>query len=94
MIDAFECVSAWRILPAVLPYYCYARQDRKDKPRVRYLQSQWRIKFGTARSASRVLTLHFHAPQFRDIFDVRRNMDHLFVFPRCWWNIQAQGSAD
>ena len=55
MIDAFKRASAWRIT-AVLPYYCYARQDRKDKPRVPISAKLVADLLETA-GASRALTL-------------------------------------
>ena len=61
MIDAFKRASAWRIT-AVLPYYCYARQDRKDKPRVPISAKLVADLLETA-GASRALTLDLHAPQ-------------------------------
>jgi ribose-phosphate pyrophosphokinase len=61
MIDAFKRASAWRIT-AVLPYYCYARQDRKDKPRVPISAKLVADLLETA-GATRALTLDLHAPQ-------------------------------
>jgi ribose-phosphate pyrophosphokinase len=63
MIDAFKRASAWRIT-AVLPYYCYARQDRKDKPRVPISAKLVADLLETA-GASRALTLDLHAPQIQ-----------------------------
>src|SRR5947208_16382017 len=77
MIVAFKRASDWRIT-AVLPYYCYARQDRKDKPRVPISAKLVADLLETAR-ASRALTLDLHAPQIQGYFDVP--VDHLYGSP-------------
>ncbi len=75
MIDAFKRASAWRIT-AVIPYYCYARQDRKDKPRVPISAKLVADLLETA-GASRALTLDLHAPQIQGYFNVP--VDHLYA---------------
>ncbi|HXW17389.1 MAG TPA: ribose-phosphate pyrophosphokinase [Candidatus Acidoferrales bacterium] len=77
MIDAFKRASAWRIT-AVVPYYPYARQDRKDRPRVAISAKLVADLLETAGS-SRVLTLDLHAPQIQGYFNVP--VDHLFAAP-------------
>lgn len=77
MIDAFKRASAWRIT-AVVPYYCYARQDRKDKPRVPISAKLVADLIETA-GANRALTLDLHAPQIQGYFNVP--VDHLFASP-------------
>src|SRR5476651_1458750 len=77
MIDAFKRSSASRIT-AVLPYYGYARQDRKDKPRVPISARLVAAILETA-GADRVLTLDLHAPQIQGFFDIP--VDHLFAMP-------------
>ncbi len=77
MIDAFKRASAWRIT-AVIPYYCYARQDRKDKPRVPISAKLVADLLETA-GASRALTLDLHAPQIQGYFNVP--VDHLYSSP-------------
>jgi ribose-phosphate pyrophosphokinase len=77
MIDALKRASAQRIT-AVLPYYGYARQDRKDKPRVPISARLVAAILETA-GADRVLTLDLHAPQIQGFFDIP--VDHLFSMP-------------
>ena len=77
MIDAFKRASAWRIT-AVVPYYCYARQDRKDKPRVPISAKLVADLLETA-GANRALTLDLHAPQIQGYFNVP--VDHLYAAP-------------
>ncbi|MGD0428398.1 MAG: ribose-phosphate pyrophosphokinase [Candidatus Acidiferrales bacterium] len=77
MIDAFKRASAWRIT-AVVPYYPYARQDRKDRPRVAISAKLVADLLETA-GASRVLTLDLHAPQIQGYFNIP--VDHLFASP-------------
>jgi ribose-phosphate pyrophosphokinase len=77
MIDAFKRASAWRIT-AVIPYYCYARQDRKDKPRVPISAKLVADLLETA-GASRALPLDLHAPQIQGYFNVP--VDHLYASP-------------
>jgi len=77
MIDAFKRASAWRIT-AVIPYYCYARQDRKDKPRVPISAKLVADLLETA-GANRALTLDLHAPQIQGYFNVP--VDHLYAAP-------------
>lgn len=77
MIDAFKRASAWRITP-VIPYYPYARQDRKDRPRVAISAKLVADLLETA-GASRVLTLDLHAPQIQGYFNIP--VDHLFAAP-------------
>jgi len=77
MIDALKRASAQRIT-AVLPYYGYARQDRKDKPRVPISARLVAAILETA-GADRVLTLDLHAPQIQGFFDIP--VDHLFAMP-------------
>ncbi len=77
MVDAFKRASAWRVT-AVIPYYAYARQDRKDRPRVPISAKLVADLLETA-GASRALTLDLHAPQIQGYFNVP--VDHLFAAP-------------
>jgi len=77
MIDALKRASAERIT-AVLPYYGYARQDRKDKPRVPISARLVAALLETA-GADRVLTIDLHAAQIQGFFDIP--VDHLFAAP-------------
>jgi ribose-phosphate pyrophosphokinase len=77
ILDALKRSSAKRIT-AVLPYYGYARQDRKDKPRVPISARLVAALLETA-GADRVLTLDLHAAQIQGFFDIP--VDHLFSAP-------------
>src|SRR6187401_957794 len=77
MIDAFRRSSARRIT-AVIPYYGYARQDRKDKPRVP-ITAKLAADLISAAGADRVLTLDLHAAQIQGFFNIP--VDHLFAAP-------------
>ncbi|HET7433876.1 MAG TPA: ribose-phosphate pyrophosphokinase [Thermoanaerobaculia bacterium] len=77
MLDAFKRSSARRIT-AVVPYYGYARQDRKDKPRVPITAKLAADLISTA-GADRVLTLDLHAAQIQGFFNIP--VDHLFAAP-------------
>lgn len=73
MIDAAKRASAYKII-AVIPYYGYARQDRKDKPRVA-IGSKLVSTLLEASGANRVITMDLHAPQIQAFFDIP--VDHL-----------------
>ncbi len=73
MIDAAKRASAYKII-AVVPYYGYARQDRKDKPRVA-VGSRLVATLLEAAGANRVITMDLHAPQIQAFFDIP--VDHL-----------------
>jgi ribose-phosphate pyrophosphokinase len=75
MLDAFKRSSASR-LTAVLPYYGYGRQDRKDKPRVPISAKLVADLLQTAGS-DRILTMDLHAAQIQGFFDIP--VDHLFA---------------
>ncbi|HEU4402982.1 MAG TPA: ribose-phosphate pyrophosphokinase [Candidatus Polarisedimenticolia bacterium] len=77
MLDAFKRSSAARIT-AVLPYYGYARQDRKDKPRVP-ISAKLVADLITAAGADRILAMDLHAPAIQGFFDIP--VDHLFAAP-------------
>jgi ribose-phosphate pyrophosphokinase len=77
MLDAFKRSSASR-LTAVIPYYGYARQDRKDKPRVPISAKLVADLISTA-GTDRILTMDLHAAQIQGFFDVP--VDHLFAAP-------------
>ena len=77
MMDAFRRSSASRIT-AVLPYYGYARQDRKDKPRVP-ISAKLVANLLSAAGADRVLTMDLHKAQIQAFFDIP--VDHLFAAP-------------
>ncbi len=76
MIDAFRRSSARRIT-AVLPYFGYARQDRKDKPRVPI--SAKVVSDVLALNSDRLLTMDLHASQIQGFFNIP--VDHLFAAP-------------
>src|SRR5262245_9428762 len=73
MIDAARRASAYKTI-AVIPYYGYARQDRKDRPRVA-IGSKLVANLLTAAGADRVITMDLHAPQIQGYFDIP--VDHL-----------------
>lgn len=74
MIDAARRASAERIT-AVIPYFGYARQDRKDQPRVS-ITAKLMANLITTAGANRVLTMDLHAPQIQGFFDIP--LDHLY----------------
>jgi ribose-phosphate pyrophosphokinase len=73
MIDAARRASAQKII-VVMPYYGYARQDRKDKPRVA-IGSKLIANLLVAAGADRIITMDLHAPQIQGYFDIP--VDHL-----------------
>ncbi len=77
MVDAFRRSSAARIT-AVVPYYGYARQDRKDKPRVP-ISAKLVANLLSASGTNRVLTMDLHKAQIQGFFDIP--VDHLFAAP-------------
>ena len=77
MIDALRRASASRIT-AVLPFYGYARQDRKDQPRVP-ISAKLVANLLVAAGVNRVLTVDLHAQQIQGFFDIP--VDHLYAAP-------------
>lgn len=75
MIDAARRASAYKIV-AVIPYFGYGRQDRKDRPRVS-IASKLMANLLTAAGVDRVITVDLHADQIQGFFDVP--VDHLFA---------------
>jgi ribose-phosphate pyrophosphokinase len=77
MIDALKRASARRIT-SVIPYFGYARQDRKDKPRVP-ISAKLVADLLTTAGADRALIVDLHAPQLQGFFNIP--VDHLFASP-------------
>jgi ribose-phosphate pyrophosphokinase len=77
LLDAFRRSSASRIT-AVIPYFGYARQDKKDKPRVP-IAAKLMADLLTAAGADRILTMDLHAAQIQGFFNIP--VDHLFAAP-------------
>src|SRR5499427_2291653 len=77
LVDAFKRASARRIT-TVIPYYGYARQDRKDKPRVP-VSSKVVADLLTTVGAHRALVVDLHAPQIAGFFNIP--VDHIFASP-------------
>jgi len=77
MIDAFQRASARRIT-AVISYFGYGRQDRKDEPRVP-ITAKLVANLVTTAGADRVLAIDLHAAQIQGFFDIK--VDHLFAAP-------------
>jgi ribose-phosphate pyrophosphokinase len=77
MIDAAKRASAARVT-AVLPFFGYARQDRKDQPRVP-ITSKLVANLLVAAGANRILTMDLHAQQIQGFFDIP--VDHLYASP-------------
>src|SRR5262245_46440138 len=77
MMDALRLASANRST-AVLPFYGYARQDRKDQPRVP-ITAKLVANLLIAAGANRILTMDLHAQQIQGFFDIP--VDHLYAAP-------------
>ena len=77
MVDAARRASAYRIT-AVIPFFGYARQDRKDKPRVP-ITAKLVANLLHAAGVNRVLTMDLHAQQVQGFFDIP--VDHLYSLP-------------
>ncbi len=77
IIDALKRASAGRIT-AVIPYFAYARQDRKDRPRVP-ISARLLADVITVAGASRVVTIDLHSPQIQGFFDIP--VDNLYALP-------------
>jgi ribose-phosphate pyrophosphokinase len=77
LLDAFRRSSASRIT-AVLPYFGYARQDKKDKPRVP-IAAKLMADLLTATGVDRILTMDLHSAQIQGFFNIP--VDHLFAAP-------------
>jgi ribose-phosphate pyrophosphokinase len=74
MIDAAKRASAYKVI-AVIPYYGYARQDRKDRPRVS-IGSKLTADLLSAAGVDRIITMDLHADQIQGFFNVP--VDHLY----------------
>ncbi len=90
MIDALRRASASRIT-AVLPFYGYARQDRKDQPRVP-ITAKLVANLLVAAGTNRVLTMDLHAQQIQGFFDIP--VDHLYAAPVMYDYLKAKQLAD
>ncbi len=77
ILDAIKRASAFRVT-AVMPYYGYARQDKKDAPRVP-ITAKLVADLVSAAGADRILTMDLHASQIQGFFDIP--VDHLFAAP-------------
>lgn len=87
VIDALKRASA-RSITAVVPYYGYARQDRKSQPR-EPITAKLLANLITAAGASRVLTIDLHAPQIQGFFDIP--VDHLKAAPILAQHLESRG---
>jgi ribose-phosphate pyrophosphokinase len=90
MMDAVRRASAMRIT-AVLPFYGYARQDRKDQPRVP-ITAKLVANLLVAAGASRILTMDLHAQQIQGFFDIP--VDHLYAAPVMYEYLRSKKLAD
>ncbi|PYI83890.1 MAG: ribose-phosphate diphosphokinase, partial [Verrucomicrobia bacterium] len=90
MIDALRRASAWRIT-TVIPFYGYARQDRKDQPRVP-ITAKLIANLLVAAGANRILTMDLHAQQIQGFFDIP--VDHLYAAPVMYEYLKAKNLAD
>jgi len=90
MIDAARRASARRVT-AVLPYYGYGRQDRKDKPRVA-ITAKLVANLLVAAGAERVLTIDLHAGQIQGFFDIP--VDNLYAMPLLVEHFRKKQVAD
>jgi len=90
MIDAARRASASRIT-AVLPFFGYARQDRKDQPRVP-ITSKLIANLLVAAGANRILTMDLHAQQIQGFFDIP--VDHLYASPVFFDVLQKEDTSN
>src|SRR3954454_1405062 len=90
MMDALRRASASRIT-AVLPFYGYARQDRKDQPRVP-ITAKLVANLLVAAGANRVLTMDLHAQQIQGFFDIP--VDHLYAAPVMYEYLKSKKIPD
>jgi ribose-phosphate pyrophosphokinase len=90
MIDALKRSSAYRIT-AVIPYYGYGRQDRKDQPRVP-ISAKLVADLITTAGADRVLTMDLHAGQIQGFFKIP--VDHLYAAPVLLDYVGRRGGQD
>ncbi|MSR42949.1 MAG: ribose-phosphate pyrophosphokinase [Pedosphaera sp.] len=90
MMDALRRASALRIT-AVLPFYGYARQDRKDQPRVP-ITAKLVANLLVAAGTNRVLTMDLHAQQIQGFFDIP--VDHLYAAPVMYKHIKEKELPD
>src|SRR5262245_19208826 len=90
MIDALRRASASRIT-AVIPFYGYARQDRKDQPRVP-ITAKLVANLIVAAGANRILTMDLHAQQIQGFFDIP--VDHLYAAPVIYEYLKKKNIPD
>ena len=90
MIDAARRASAQRIT-AVMPFYGYARQDRKDQPRVP-ITAKLVANLLVAAGANRILTMDLHSQQIQGFFDIP--VDHLYASPVFYDYLAKKASAN
>jgi len=90
MMDAVRRASATRIT-AVLPFYGYARQDRKDQPRVP-ITAKLVANLLVAAGAHRILTMDLHAQQIQGFFDIP--VDHLYAAPVMYEYLRTKKLSD